>query len=250
MKKEITRILRSLELSEYESKVYVALLELGEARSGKILTKAKINSGKIYTILESLTQKGLVSEIIKNNVRHFSAVDPRSLGKYLENKKKEFEEREKTFEAVLPHLLNLFSTSEQMPNIKIYMGYEGMKSAFDQEIVRYKKGKELRIFGVIDYNKHDSALVTYFTNTIFRERINKKIIIKKILSKDAKHNEIEKGAKVKFIDYNSFFTYNLIDDFTILSLWSKQPIFITIHSKEVSEGLRKNFDYIWKSARQ
>jgi len=123
-----------------------------------------------------------------------------------------------------------------------------MKSAFDQEALRYKKDKELLVFGVIDYSKHDPSLVRYFTDNIFKQRLKKKIVIKKILSKDAKKNEVEKRAKVKFIDYNSFFTYNIIGDFVIFSIWSKQPIFVTILSKEVSEGLIKNFNYIWKNS--
>jgi len=249
MNKEIISILRSLELSEYESKVYFALLELGGASSGKILAKSKINSGKIYNILESLISKGLVSEIVKNNIRYFSAVDPRSLGKYIDSKRKEFSDKQKTFETILPNLLNIFSSSTHEPEIRVYVGYEGMKSAFDQEALRYKKGKELLVFGVIDYSKHNPALVRYFTDNIFKQRLNKKIAIKKILSKDAKKNEMEKGARIRFIDYNSFFTYNIIGDFVIFSIWSKQPIFVTILSKEVSEGLRKNFNYAWKQAK-
>lgn len=250
MNRNLIDTLKSLDLSEYESRIYLSLLELGESTSGKILSKSRINSGKIYTILESLANKGLVTEIIKNNVRHFQAVDPRSLGKYLDDKQEEFTAKRKMFESILPNLLKTPTESASGPEIRIYTGFEGMKSAFDQELFHYTKDKELLVFGVIAYKEHNQALVRYFTNIIFKERKRKKIIIKKILSKNAKENVLENGAQVRFIDYNSFFTYNIIDDLVIFSIWSKEPIFMTIRSKEVSEGLRKNFNSVWKTARK
>jgi len=250
MKNNIVEVMKSLDLSEYESKVYLALINFGESTTGKILSKSGINSGKIYTILESLARKGLVSEITKNNIRHFRAVDPRSLGKYLYSKKKEFESKQKMFESILPGLLKAFGESVSEPEIRIYTGKEGMRSAFDQELLRYAKNKQLLIFGVIDYEKHNKSLVRYFTNFIFKQRIKKRVFIKKILSKSAKKNPVEKNAQVKYIDYNSFFTYNIIDDIVIFSIWSTNPIFITIKSKEVSEGLRNNFNSLWKQAKK
>lgn len=250
MNRNLIGTLKSLDLSEYESRIYLSLLELGESTSGKILSKSGINSGKIYTILESLANKGLVTEIIKNKVRHFRAVDPRSLGKYLDDKQEEFIAKRKMFESILPDLLKTLTESASGPEIRMYTGFEGMKSAFDQELFHYAKNKELLVFGVIAYKEHNQALVRYFTNIIFRERKRKKIIIKKILSKNAKENVLENGAQVRFMDYNSFFTYNIIDDLVIFSIWSKEPIFITIRSKEVSDGLRKNFNSIWKTAKK
>ena len=64
--------LKKLGLTDYESKTYLALLEIGEGTSGDIIKKAEIHTGKIYEILESLKNKGLISEVIKNNI-FFSA---------------------------------------------------------------------------------------------------------------------------------------------------------------------------------
>lgn len=249
MNEELINVLRSLNLTEYESRVYLALLELGETTTGPILSKSKINSGKIYIILESLSKKGLVAEIVKNNVRHFNAVDPRSIGKYLDLMQKDFDNKRITYQQILPQLLSFSSSKTTVPEIRIYSGYEGMKSAFDQEIIRYRKNKELLVYGIIDYDQHDRSLVRYFTSTIFPEREKKKMRIKKIVSKNAKQNIIEKSVDLRFIDYDSYFTYNIIDDLVIFAIWSKEPLFITILSKEVSAGLRNNFNSIWKNAK-
>ena len=241
--------LRKLELSEYESRVYLALIELGETTSGTILTKAHINSGKIYLILESLSQKGLVTEITKNNVRHFRAVDPRSIEKYLDQKQKEFDAKRTLYESILPRLLAAYSSSASSPEIRVYTGFEGMKSAYDQELLRYASNKELLVFGVLDYAKHHQAAVRYFTSTLFPAREQRKVNVKKIVSTSARNNAVEKRAQIRYIEYDSFFTYNIIDDLVIFAIWSSEPICITILSKEVSNGLRKNFDTIWKQAK-
>ncbi len=245
----IIEVLRKLELSEYESKVYLALISLGEATSGEILTKSNINSGKIYLILESLAKKGLVTEVVKNKVRHFSAVNPRSIKKYLDQKQKEFDDKRKLFDHVLPDLLKSFSRSTSTPEIRVYTGFEGMKSAFDQEIFRYAKNKELLVYGILNYDIHNQSLVRYFTTKVFGERDRKGVKVRKIVSKYGKENIVETKAKVKHIDYDSFFTYNVIGDLVILAIWTEEPIFITIVSKEVSEGLRQNFNSIWKIAK-
>jgi len=250
MAEDIIEVLRKLDLSEYESRVYFALLELGESTSGEILAKSHINSGKIYLILESLAQKGFVTEVTKNNVRHFQAVNPRSIKKYLDQKQNEFDAKRRLYDEILPSLLKSFSSSTTPAEIRVYTGLDGMKSAFDQELFRYSKNKELLVYGILNYDTHNQAFVRYFTQNLFREREKKGVIIRKIVSKSAKENVIEKNAKIRYVDYDSFFTYNIIDDLVIFAIWSSEPIFITIISKEVSEGLRQNFNTIWKIAKK
>jgi sugar-specific transcriptional regulator TrmB len=54
-------ILQEIGLNKSESQVYLALLELGEAKTGQICNKLNIPNSHIYTDLDSLTKKGLVS---------------------------------------------------------------------------------------------------------------------------------------------------------------------------------------------
>lgn len=50
----IEQILLDIGLTNYESRVYLALLDLGKSTSGEILKKAELRTGKIYEILDSL----------------------------------------------------------------------------------------------------------------------------------------------------------------------------------------------------
>ena len=44
----IEQVLQEIGLTQTEIKAYMALLELGESKSGQILQKSGLNSGKIY----------------------------------------------------------------------------------------------------------------------------------------------------------------------------------------------------------
>lgn len=55
---------------------------------------------------------------------------------------------------------------------------------------------------------------------------------------------------LRFIEYDSYFTYNIIDDLVIFAIWSREPLFITVVSKEVSSGLKNSFNFVWKSAKK
>ena len=68
--KEIFDLLK-IGLTEGESKVYLALTELGSSTVGPIVKKSGVAYSNIYDILHRLIEKGIVSFIIKNKTRYF-----------------------------------------------------------------------------------------------------------------------------------------------------------------------------------
>jgi sugar-specific transcriptional regulator TrmB len=246
----IENIFNEFGLTKYETKVYLALTELGEATSGQILNKAGINSGKIYQILESLKNKGFVSEITKNNVKKYFSVEPSEILGFFKKKRKKIDEQEKVFKEILPELMNKINQRKEKIHIEIFTGIQGMKKAFDKEVKLYKKGKCLRINGITNYNKHPKKFIDYFQYNLFPIREKSQIQIKKISDKQAKSNVHEKGAKIRFLEYNSIITFNNIENLTIISVWTKEPLFITIESQETAEGFLENFELLWKIAKK
>ena len=84
----IEQVLQEIGLTQNEIKVYLTLLELGESKTGEILKKSRLNSGRIYEILNSLQEKGLVSFILKSGVKYFRPADPKRVNDYLNLKNK------------------------------------------------------------------------------------------------------------------------------------------------------------------
>ncbi|MFC1710751.1 TrmB family transcriptional regulator [Nanoarchaeota archaeon] len=244
----IESIFHEFGLTQYETKVYLALIELGESTTGQILEKANIHSGKIYQILKSLQNKGFVSEIVKNNIKRYTPTEPNEILEFFQEKRKKVDEQEKIFKEILPKLNKKINQKKEKVYIEIFTGLKGMKKAFEKEISRYKKPRCLRINGIIDYSKHSKEFVDYFQYNIFPKREKSQIGIRKIVDKNAKANVREKQAKIRLLKYSSIITFNSIGDLTIISIWTNEPLFITIESKEMAKGFRENFELLWKMA--
>ena len=81
--------LEQVGLTSGESRVYLALMEIGSSTVGPIAKKSKVAYSKIYDVLERLVEKGLVSYTVKEKTKYFQAVEPARLFDYLEKKEGE-----------------------------------------------------------------------------------------------------------------------------------------------------------------
>jgi len=247
----INQILKEIGLTDYEAKVYLALLHLGKATSGEILKKAGIYSGKIYEILDSLQRKGFVSIIIENKVKKFSPSDPRRIRDYLEEKKNDLIKQEKDYDKILPELLNKFGKIKEDAKIEIYTGFRGFKTALMKETEDAKKGDELYIMGVVNFEKYGREVIDFFINKIYPRRESLKLKTKKIYDPSAKKNidENEKNSQIKYLPYSSLASFNIISNLTIIGIYYGEMIFIVIESEEVAKGFKEQFNLLWKIAK-
>ncbi len=250
----IEQVLRNIGLTQYETKVYIALLDLGESTSGKILAKANLHSGKIYEILNSLKQKGLVSEITKAGVKHFSPADPSRVREYLKDKKKNLEQQETDFNNIIPQLMKKINAVKSPVHVEVFTGFKGLKTAYYKERERYKKGKIVRILGILAFDKYKGLgnYYDFFTYNMEPARELPGLDVRKIVEPAAKKDRklLGKYAKIRYLDYNSFMSINVIDDLSILGIFSESPVFITIESKEVAKSFNHSFDAMWKIAKK
>jgi len=245
-------LLREIGLTSYESKIYLALLDLGKATSGEILKKAELRTGKIYEILESLKSKGFISEVIENKIKRFSPADPNRMFLYLNKKREILSNYEQSLKDFLPSILQKINDKKSSIKIEIFTGDEGYKTASYKEIDRYKKDSKLYVLGVLPKEKYPEKALNFYMNTVQERRMSKKVDVRKIFSEDARKNVefIEKGAQIRYVPYSSPITINIIDDLTILEIFSTEVIMITIESKEVTKSFVDQFELIWKIAKR
>src|SRR4030042_5992747 len=133
----INKDLEQLGLSEKEAKVYLAVLELGEANIQQIAQKSGVKRTTAYDIINSLKEKRLLTEITKGKKAFFSAEDPRKLERQLDEKKE-------TLKKILPELLSITNLLDTKPHIKFYEGNDGIKEVYkdtldypDQELLAW-----------------------------------------------------------------------------------------------------------------
>ncbi|MBD3249072.1 hypothetical protein GF336_03430 [Candidatus Woesearchaeota archaeon] len=238
-----TEILERLGLTRNEIAVYISLLELGTSTAGPITKKSELHSSRVYESLNKLAEKGLVSFVIKNNRKYFSASDPDNLLDIVDEERRAIEE-------ILPELNILKKQKKEEESSTIYEGYKGVRNVYDSIIRILKKGDEILVFGASGQDE------SFMSNTYFKEytqrRIKKGIKMRIIFNADAKDTgnfySRLKNTKVRYMPPNMK-TPAAVDIFSnnigILVLKPLPKIFL-ITSKEVASSYRSFFEMLWE----
>ncbi|MFH1261506.1 MAG: helix-turn-helix domain-containing protein [Candidatus Micrarchaeota archaeon] len=142
-----TESLENIGLTKGETNVYLALLETGATTTGKLIKNTGLQKSTVYFCLEQLIEKGLVGHVIKNNRKVFEAGSPTRLRDYIEKKKMELAKQEEKIEQLIPFLSGKMKPQEKHESAKIFEGWNGMETAFDDIILNAGK-KEYLIFAV------------------------------------------------------------------------------------------------------
>ncbi|MFH1053867.1 MAG: helix-turn-helix domain-containing protein [Candidatus Woesearchaeota archaeon] len=226
--------LENIGLSSNESKVYMALLELGSSLAGKITERSKVNRRTVYDVLESLINKGLVSYIIEANRKVFEAADPTRILELIKEKEKEIQD-------VMPELIAKKMSSLKKQEAAIYRGRKGIRTIYDDIL----KHKEYRFFG--SHGRFKEEMGPYF-NLFQRNVLQKKIKAYALISERLRRNkEIAKHANVRYLkkDYDSPVSTLIYDKKVAIIIWSEEPIGLVAEGKEISTSFKNYFDVMW-----
>lgn len=250
----LQELLKQLELSDKESKIYLANLELGSALASNIAKKAQINRGTTYDILHSLIQKGLIHTYWKKNKSYFSALDPEKLLRYADQKTKLWEENKTRIEKYLPELKMLHRTSEAKPIIEYYEGKEGIISAYEDTLTLPKNSE---ILCYVSAKEMVEALPKYIPNYI--EKRIKKGIKMRAIGRDtvegknrAKCDQLEL-RQTQLVPAEKFpFTneINIYSDKILIIANLKEMFAVIIKSKEIAQTQKAIFELAWAGAKK
>lgn len=127
---EIENILNQIGLSEKETKVYLALLELEYTTVQWIAKKTSLNRTTIYDILETLKAKGLVSFYVKNKIKYFVPAPPEKLSDMLEEKLAREGQLLKKLNEVLPSLNTIYNSKKTKPLIQFFENKEALEEMY------------------------------------------------------------------------------------------------------------------------
>ena len=125
----LSQIVKDLGFSENESKIYLALLELGNTNVSSIANKSGIKRTSCYVILEGLLHKGLVTKTQLKGKAQYLAEPPERLLQLIQ-------ERSEIIKSVLPEFKSLYNLSETKPKIRFYEGKKGCITICDDSLKR------------------------------------------------------------------------------------------------------------------
>ncbi len=126
------KFLVEIGLSEKEASVYLALLQVDFASIHDIASKTNIKRTTVYPVLESLQQKGLVSETQKDKKVLFQAAPPERLETYVDRQKILFDEKAKRLKDIIPQMKSIQREQGERPIVKYFEGRDGAISAYEE----------------------------------------------------------------------------------------------------------------------
>lgn len=244
--------LKSAGLSEREALTYLDLQQYGESQTGKICERTKIPSSQIYTILNSLSEKGLVNFKIVNNIKVFRASDPDSLAVLFEEKERQIEEEKE-------HLLDFISKLKIKPSelskvsdFKYYSGMRGIKSLYTEIINSWKSGDEYYIASApLESFKNIEG---FFLDVVHKKRIKDKVKLKIIINKNSKKwGAIRAKMPLTEVQYLDIFTkteYGVLNEYFFLITYGKEPYGLLIKDENFAQTYKVFFNLLWSQAKK
>src|SRR3989344_6134151 len=133
----IEQTLKKLGFSPSEIKIYLHLYITGSSYANKISAETKINRTNVYEALDRLISKGIISFVVKNNIKWFEAKSPKAILFLIHEKE---EELRLTKTALVDDISEIKSTEQDKKSLEanIFVGKKGLRMIFG-EILEIKK---------------------------------------------------------------------------------------------------------------
>jgi len=248
---KIENTLEEIGLTRNEAILYLTLLKLGTTKTGPLIKESKLHSSKVYDGLERLQEKGLVSYIIESNVKHFTAVEPKRLLDFLEEKKRKIESQKNEIKNIIPYLENQQKIEDT--KAEIFRGWNGMETVYRMLRDTLKKGDMNYVFGA-SRGEDEEKVKDFFEKHL--SLMAKKGIKQRIIYNESARGNIPENQKhpqlfqVRHLEHTTPAEINIWKDTIMIVVLSKNPTIIFINDKKVAESFKQYFDVMWKLAKQ
>lgn len=244
------KLLQEIGLTEGETKVYFALVKLGSTKTGPLAKEAQVSSSKVYKIIDRLEKKGLVGHVLKGDVKHFNAMNPKRILNYIEEKEEELEKKKQKVEKMIPEIQGLLQDSDKKSEAFVFEGFKGITNFFKEILDDLKSGEEYYVIG----GTYGAILgLREFFYNYHNQRAKKNIRVKML----ANHNEkgvlektTHKKAEIRFLP--EYFVSNMQITFyknkAFIHIVNKSPVGFLIENEDAVKSFKSYFNALWKIA--
>lgn len=245
----IKETLTKIGLTDQESRVYIALLELQESQTGKLCNFTNIASSNIYKILDLLIKKGLISYRMQNNIKIFMPSPPEVLNELFLEKQKELDLERQNISKVISELKKRKIENEPQSNYKYYEGIVGIKSMwYEINTMLNKESVEMIYAGKKE--AFEKLLGFYDEHHKIRNKLKAKA---KILipreCKDIGKKRKSTNTEIRLINMQSEAEWGIVDDTVYIQyIITKHPHGFLIKDTIFAAAFKEVFDKIWGQA--
>ncbi len=248
----MSEALKKLGLTDSEILVFEALAGLGSAPAGDLARSTGLHRTNLYDILDRLGKKGLVSSVVRNNVKVFSIPEPGNLLGLLEKRKKELE-------SARPGIMELIRDirparpSSKKDRISVFQEREGLEYFYGRLEGIARSRDEILI--IASSEAVLSVFNYYFLNLSKRLR-GIKVRGRMIANRRILKSSVMKGI-MKLVDldlrflpsgYVSPVAVFIFRDNVGFCNFMENPFVILIDDRVIAKSYRKHFAGLWKKA--
>jgi HTH-type transcriptional regulator, sugar sensing transcriptional regulator len=236
--------LENLGLSEKEAKVYLALLELGQASAYRVAQKAGVKKPTTYVLLDDLMKKELVLKLPGAKKQMFVAKSPEEFFSIARN-------RVKMATDLLPEIMSSMRGKNKVQTT-YYEGIAGFKQA-NWYKMQENAGKELVGFyaSVENLNKEMLDISWQWTEDLKKNDISVRgfVPVHKTLAgyreTDKEYNR--KMRELPWEEYSAETSLDVLGNFVrIIDLTKDSPQAVIIENERTAKMVREIFEMMWK----
>lgn len=244
---EYKDLLKQYGLTDKESAIYIALLELGSADVSEIAKKAKVKRPTAYFVLDDLIAKGFVS-YGGGKVKHFVAEKPQKIVALEKSKLAQLEK-------ALPGLVGLASQSKYKPSVRFFSGLDGVRTVYEESLIQ-APGSEILSLGnakaVLDN-------MPGFEEWYIKRRIESRIHFRAVVTTTPYNITFAERDKaelrhLRFVDkelYTQDVEINIYGNkVSMVSFVEDELVGVIIESKVFTAGHKQMFEVLWSIAKE
>lgn len=244
MTNPLKKTLQEIGLSHNETKVYLALTELGEAPASAIAKRADLPRTTAISILEKLEKENYISIQIYRGKHQYWIESPHMI-------KDALLARLMMAENLNSLLTDLYRSEADFPYAKIYDSKTSIKKFIEKTILGLKKNSEILTIDAVRTGNYERILSEDFfyqmlglkkkqgviTRTLVPSGTLNEISERKLKSQNIQLRELPPG-----IDFQA--SMWIIED-TLVLFSGKYPFIVATKHKIITESLKSIYTFLW-----
>lgn len=246
---DLQKELEKVGLNEKEAAVYRTLLEMGTATALQISRQTGIKRPTVYSHLESLEQKGLVSQLATGKTRGlFEAAPLESIIRMLKENQREATNRLQQFEELLPDLK--IRTSTNKPRVRVIEG----NAIWEKHRELSTNAKEKIVRAMYNLDEIHRVSKDEARKELSDSRVKNKVISRVIYNSSEgpvlqKNDKERLRESIWLPDDKIKISFNfIVFDSTVLVQSTQHGSWgLAIESQDIAESFKGIFDLLWLS---
>ena len=243
---DIETALGGLGLNEKESKVYLALLQLGRVSAYSVAEKSGLKKPTTYVILENLIEKECVIRVPKTKKQLYLAEDPQKIVQ-------DAQVRVEKAASMLPELEALTRKPSSKVNVMYFEGEQGVRHIFTHRL-KEMRGQEAVGFFAYKAKEWSAGIKHFMEHGLFEAMQQENITIRAVAPEhpslkfyrktDTQYERTVKTLPKK--DYSSKVSIDVLGDMTrIYDYENSQGVLI--ENQSVAKAVKEIFEMVWKT---